>query len=78
MLFNKILRKLRSHHGEISVLWLNATLLVYDIPHIFQDVLHGESNTYSILCKAFMTYVLEQPESDQALRFDQSDMIQVL
>lgn len=40
------------------------------------DVLHGESNTYSILCKAFMTYVLEQPESDQALRFDQSDMIQ--
>ena len=43
----------------------------------FQDVLHGDSNTYTILCKAFKTYVLDQPESEQTERFDQTDMIQV-
>ena len=40
-------------------------------------MLHGDSNTYTILCKAFKTYVLDQPESEQTERFDQTDMIQV-
>ena len=42
-----------------------------------QDVLHGECNTYTTLCKTFMKYVLDIPENEMVERFDQTDMIQV-